>query len=178
MSRDREGSVERQSIGRAVHAARESAGLSRAELAQACGLKKRRIDAIEHGRVVTAAHELRSIAVACEVDFGSLVPPGYGLTLTPGGAARRSTDQLQGGEALDALLREYVSMVLELRSVPPEQLASIRQQDLTELARALGGTPEAIEARLTELLGTTDRSATTLRETILPSTNAAWADWN
>jgi hypothetical protein len=67
-------------------------------------------------------------------------------------------------------------MVLDLRSLAPEQLTSIRQDDLTELARALGGTPEAIETRLTQLLGTTDGSAAALRASILPSSNPAHAN--
>ena len=34
--------------------------------------------------------------------------------------------------------------------------SSLRQDDLAELARVVGGTPEAIDARLTELLEATD----------------------
>jgi transcriptional regulator with XRE-family HTH domain len=175
MFREREVRVERRTIARRVLETRESAGLSRAELARIGGLTKRRLDSIEHGRVSASESELRAVAAACEVDVGALIPLGYQFTLAAS-ATTTSSSQLQGDAALDALLREYVSMVLDLRSLAPEQLTSIRQDDLTELARALGGTPEAIETRLTQLLGTTDGSAAALRASILPSSNPAHAN--
>jgi hypothetical protein len=70
--------------------------------------------------------------------------------------------------AQDALLREYLAMVLELRDAPDMAPASIRQDDLSELARALGGNPEAIESRLVELLGTDSAQAWELRTTLWP----------
>jgi transcriptional regulator with XRE-family HTH domain len=75
--------------------------------------------------------------------------------------------------APDALLREYLSMLLELRDTQRISPTSLRQEDLSELAAALGGTPEAIEARLMELLGTDEQEAWQLRTTILPSLGAA-----
>jgi len=77
------------------------------------------------------------------------------------------------GVAPDALLREYLSMLLELRDTQRISPTSLRQEDLSELATALGGTPEAIEARLMELLGTDEQEAWQLRTTILPSLGAA-----
>ena len=60
-------------------------------------------------------------------------------------------------------------MVQELRQAQGLPLSSLRQHDLSELAIALGGTPEAIEARLIELLDTDRRHAEQLRASIMPS---------
>lgn len=94
------------------------------------------------------------------------------LTIAEGVTSNRATGELQGEAAFDALLREYLSMVLELRNSREAAPSSIRQDDLCELARALGGTPEAIEVRLMQLLGTDQHNAWQVRSTILPSLGA------
>ena len=94
--------------------------------------------------------DLGAIAVACGIGATDLVRP-------------------QIDPAFDALLREYISMVLELRRASTIPAVSLRQEDLTELAKALGGTPELIEARLIELLGTDAEGASEMREAMLPS---------
>jgi hypothetical protein len=65
-----------------------------------------------------------------------------------------STQEVRGREALDTLLREYLAMVVELRSGQTVTPPTLRHEDLVELATALGDTPESIEARLVALLST------------------------
>ena len=54
-------------------------------------------------------------------------------------------------------------MVRDLRGTSAIPPSSLRHDDLTELGRVLGGTPEAIEARLVELLTTDLPDAQRLR---------------
>lgn len=152
---------------------RRAKGLSRAQLADSSGLSRRTIASLERGRASLPEGDLSALARACGVEAGELDPPGYNLTLTVGASSDGTISGLQGEAALDALLREYVSMVVELRESRQFLPASLRQDDLCELARALGGTPEAIEARLIELLGTDQHEAWQLRTTIVPSLGAA-----
>ena len=51
-----------------------------------------------------------------------------------------------GRTRLEALLQEYLSMVVEMRSGRPVTAPSLRHEDLVELAASLGDTPESIEA--------------------------------
>ena len=59
-------------------------------------------------------------------------------------------------------------MIYELRNLPPGTRPPMREEDLAALADALGGTPEAIEARLGELIGASRDEAARLRVMILP----------
>jgi hypothetical protein len=81
-----------------------------------------------------------------------LLPPGYSLRVlvhdTPDG-----TREVAGQHALDALLQEYLAMVVEMRAGRPVTAPSLRHEDLVELAASLGDSPESIEARLVALLG-------------------------
>jgi transcriptional regulator with XRE-family HTH domain len=136
--------------GPRIKAVRTEHGLSRSQLARASGLRRHDIAAFEEGTAVPTASDLGAIAVACGVGAADLLRP----RMDP---------------AFDALLREYLSMVLELRRASTIPAVSLRQEDLTELAKALGGTPELIEARLIELLGTDAEGASELRAAMLPS---------
>ena len=69
-------------------------------------------------------------------------------------------------QAMDRLLREYLAMVMELRNAPVNAM-TLRNADLSELALALGGTPDAIEARLRELLRADEQDVTELRRAIM-----------
>ena len=125
------------------------------------GLHARRMAAIERGRAAPSDDELVAIADACGVDATSLVPPQTSAHF----------EELGSGPAMDALLREYLAMVIELRNAPLTAM-TLRDTDLSELAKALGGTPAAIEARLRELLGADEFVASDLRETLLLATGS------
>ena len=107
----------------------------------------------------------------CNVPVFDLLPPGYSLRVlvhdTPDGAR-----EVAGAHALEALLQEYLSMVVEMRSGRPVTAPSLRHEDLVELAASLGDTPESIEARLVALLGADTDDAAAIRSMILPSTAA------
>ncbi|HEX5585735.1 MAG TPA: helix-turn-helix transcriptional regulator, partial [Acidimicrobiia bacterium] len=140
--------------GRNLAVARRGSGMSVNDLARATGVGRRRVRAIERGSAMPTSLELEALADACGVSVTDLVPPGSNLRLLDRDGRRSGNGALEGELALDALLREYISMVLELRNAERLPASTLREEDLVELARALGGSPEAIEARLIELLGT------------------------
>ncbi len=96
--------------------------------------------------------DLRTLADACGVDVGEFAPPNLRLALAAHALSDRGAVRLEGEAARDALLREYVLMLVDLRGSAGVPASSLRQDDLAELARVVGGTPEAIEGRLTDLL--------------------------
>jgi transcriptional regulator with XRE-family HTH domain len=158
-------------FGRFLEAARGRAGLSQRRLARASRLSSRRIASLERGDDVPTEAELGALAHGCNVSVFDLLPPGYSLRVlvhdTPDGAR-----EVAGAHALEALLQEYLSMVVEMRSGRPVTAPSLRHEDLVELAASLGDTPESIEARLVALLGADSDDAAAIRSMILPSTAA------
>ena len=158
-----------QTTGDRVRQLRGVAGLTRAQLAKRSGVPRRTISLVERGQGEASLDELAAVAAACGVDAGELAPPpANDLALVRPGVSPLTTAPIRGDAALDALLREYLSMVSELRS-DLGGADSLRHDDLSELARALGGSPEAIEARLIELMGSDAQEAWELRVAILPS---------
>ena len=155
-------------FGLRLHRLRRSNAMSRARLAWASGLSRRRVASLERGKASISAADLTALAEACGVDVDVLTRPELRITNVPGPMSQGS-EELRGEAATDALLREYVSMVVELREFRALSPADLRQDDLSELAQALGGTPEAIEARLVELLGADEEQASRLRTAISPS---------
>jgi transcriptional regulator with XRE-family HTH domain len=160
--------------GERLRRLRATRGMSRAGLAKRSGVRRRTIASLERGRREPSADELSAIAAACDVGVSALAPsPEPGLALAGGRSSAGGIEPIRGQLAFDALLREYLSMVVDLRQGRHAAANSIRQDDLTELARALGKTPEAIEARLMALLGTDEHEASQLRMAITPSLGAA-----
>jgi hypothetical protein len=96
--------------------------------------------------------DLRTLAEACGVDVDELAPRNLRLALAAHALSDQGAVQLEGEAARDALLREYVLMLVDLRGSVDVPASSLRQDDLEELARVVGGTPAAIEDRLTYLL--------------------------
>lgn len=147
--------------------AREAKGLSRAQLARASGVRRRRIAAFERGRGTMSEQDLEAVASACEVEPALLVPPGYFLRLAVG--ADPSDPAGTAPATFDTLLREYLSMVVELRGSSDSLAATIRHEDMQELAKALGGTAELIEDKVMALLATDRAHAARVVRTILPT---------
>jgi transcriptional regulator with XRE-family HTH domain len=157
-------------FGRCLESTRRTADLSQRKLAKRSGISVRRIDELEQGAAEPTDRELGALAQACRVSVFELLPAGYTLRVL---AQDESTGvrELEGGEASDALLREYLSMVVELRSGRPVTPPTLRHDDLVELAAALGDSPEAIEARLVSVLDADESTAPAIRSLILPSTS-------
>jgi transcriptional regulator with XRE-family HTH domain len=158
-------------LGRQLRQVRRKQGLSRAEVARSAGLTRRELAAYERGRIVIPESDLWCLAGSCGVDVNELMPDrtplriGSGLSsLAMGDSIRRLREP---GEP-EGLLREYLSMVYELRNLPPGSRIPLRESDLALLADALGGTPDTIEDRLVELIGASREEAARLRAMILP----------
>ncbi len=158
-------------LGRQLRQVRRNQGLSRAEVARSAGLTRRELAAYERGRIVIPESDLWCLAGSCGVDVNELLPDrtplriGSGLSsLAMGDSIRRLREPGQP----DGLLREYLSMVYELRNLPPGSRIPLRESDLATLADALGGTPDVIEEQLIELIGASHEEAARLRAMILP----------
>lgn len=165
---------ELDAFGRSLAAARTEAGLSTRKLARMSGIEHKRMVALEAGAASPTDRELGLLAQGCGTTVFALLPPGYGFEVlaTDGTANASSLEPAAGEHALDALLREYLSMVVEMRAGRAVTAPSLRHDDLVELAAALGDTPEAIEERLVSLLGAGADDAPAIRSLILPSTAA------
>ena len=143
-------------VGERLGELRRTLGMSQAELARASGVSRREIAALERGRSSVSDADLHTLADACGVEIGVLAPPNLRLAVAAHALSDQGAVWLEGDAARDVLLREYVAMLVELRGATNVPTSSLRQDDLAELARVVGGTPEAIDARLTELLEATD----------------------
>src|SRR5262249_26805014 len=158
-------------VGRHLRTVRKAQGLSRAEVARSAGLTRRELAAYERGRIPVPDSDLWCLAGSCGVDVSELLPSRDKLiansdlgSLTVGDSVAR----LRAGASSDGLLRESLEMTYELRNLPPGPGPPMREEDLAALADTLGGTPEAIEARLHELIGVPREEAARLRAMILP----------
>ncbi len=158
-------------FGPLLEAARVEAGLSPRQLAKKSGVAQRRVADLERGADVPSEQEIGVLAQACQVSVFALVPPGYSLRVLDHDGSSSGPRVIVGSDAFDALLREYLSMVVELRSGRAIAPPTLRHDDLVELAAALGDTPDAIEARLLQLLGTDAAQAHATRSMILPSSD-------
>ncbi len=160
--------VHERDPARHLRALRESKGLSRKQVARSSGLSQRKLSAFEHGRASMSESDLLALGAALDVEPSALVPAGYRLALVQGtsGSVPQASD---ADAALDTLLREYLSMVVELRGSADGLESSLRHEDLKELSRALGGTPEAVEAKVMQLLATGPHEASHITRTIMPS---------
>lgn len=164
-----------EDFGRRLRQLRHDIGMSRAQLARASGLSRWKLARFERERASISEVDLSALAETIGVEVGVLRGPGHNLSVAAGPLSNGAAGELRGEAALDALLREYLAMVVELRDSHQGMPTILRQDDLTELARTLGGTPQAIEARLRELLGTDAQGACALRTTILPSQGVSHA---
>jgi transcriptional regulator with XRE-family HTH domain len=171
VERTQTGGTSSKDTGRQLRQVRRKQGLSRSEVARSAGLTRRELAAYERGRIVIPESDLWCLAGSCGVDVNELLPGREPLkvgsdlsSLAMGDSIRR----LREPAPPDGLLREYLSMVYELRNLPAGSRVPLREPDLVALADALGGTPEAIEARLVDLIGTSQEEAARLRAMILP----------
>jgi transcriptional regulator with XRE-family HTH domain len=155
-------------VGARVHELRCERNWSEQQLARAAGITKRQLMRIEQGRAPATPDEVLQIACALGVHVADLTATTEPLTIVASPASG-SSHKLTGAAAYEALLREYLSMVFELRNVTSFSHADLRQRDLTELSRALGETPRAIEARIAQLLDTDAEGAAGVRSTLAPS---------
>ena len=162
---------EPREVGRQLRHVRRKQGLSRSEVARSAGLTRRELAAYERGRAEVPESDLWCLAGSCGVDVSELLPNRAPVKVSSdlsllaiGDSIRYLRDPVDD----DEMLREYLSMIYELRNLPPGSRIPLRERDLMSLADALGGSPERIEARLIGLIGMSHQEAAQLRAMILP----------
>ena len=130
-------------LGRQLRQVRKQKGLSRSEVARSAGLTRRELAAYERGKVAVPESDLWCLAGSCGVDVGELLPNRDPLqissdlsSLTVGNSIRH----LRATQERDGVLREYLSMIYELRNLPPGSrvpVARDRPRDAGRRARRL-----------------------------------------
>ncbi len=150
-------------FGARLRLLRRTNGMSRSRLARSSGLSRRTIASVERNRTILTEEDRVALAGACGVDLEVLTSTTPDLSLALAASPGDDT------EPLEALLREYVMMVLELREAGEAAPSSIRQEDLTELARGSAALPRSSRRELMELLHTDEEHAWQARTAILPS---------
>src|SRR3954471_23140790 len=130
-----------QAFGRLLEAARVQAQLSPRQLAKKSGVAGRRLTDLHEGVEAPTDREIGVLAQACGVSVFALLPPGYSLRVLAHDDSS-APREVVGDTAAEALLREYLSMVVELRSGRVIAAPTLRHDDLVELADALGDTPD------------------------------------
>jgi transcriptional regulator with XRE-family HTH domain len=140
-----------QTFATRIRSTREAAGLSATRLSTLSGVTRRRLAVLERGDDVPTEQELGVLAQSCGAAVFDLIPTGFGLRLRVGDTGRGATE-VSGEPALDELLRNYLSMVRELRSGRAVTVPSLRHDDICQLAKLLGDTPEGIQSRLVGLI--------------------------
>jgi transcriptional regulator with XRE-family HTH domain len=159
-----------KAVGRTLRQVRKQQGLSRSVVARSAGLTRRELSAYERGRVEVPESDLWCLAGSCGVEVGELLPRREPLRINGDLTAIGVGDTVRRlrAPAPDGLVHEYLAMIYELRNLPAGSRIPLRQPDLVALAEALGGTPEAIERRLVDLIGASPNEAARLRAMILP----------
>ena len=158
-------------MGAALRAARRAAGVRRRDAAGRVGLKTAALRNYERGSEPVPDDVAGRLADAYDCDVSTLLPnrdvapvilePGY-LRVGPASKTLRSDDPHP-----DEVLKGYLSLLYDMRDLKPGTRIPLRDHDLDALAEALGGTSDAIEARLIELMHVTRDEAAAMTATLL-----------
>ena len=143
----------------------------RRDAAGRVGLKTAALRNYERGSEPVPDDVAGRLADAYDCDVSTLLPnrdvapvilePGY-LRVGPASKTLRSDDPHP-----DEVLKGYLSLLYDMRDLKPGTRIPLRDHDLDALAEALGGTSDAIEARLIELMHVTRDEAAAMTATLL-----------
>jgi transcriptional regulator with XRE-family HTH domain len=158
-----------QRFGAALRAARRAVGLRRRDAAARSGLQTSELRNYERGSVVTPEDVVRRLAAEYGCDAAALLPRRAPVVIEPGRlhVGRLSATLGSDNPQPDEMLKGYLSLLYELRSKKPGTRIPLRDHDLDTLAEALGGTSDAIETRLIELMHVSRDEALAMTATLL-----------
>lgn len=165
---DRSRQASLPSLGARLRAARQGRRIPLGRAAEAAGIE----------RADLAAYEADERAIPSRVVDGLLAL--YGTTLAHLAPEREGDDVRLAGDVLHvaserrgvgddeaSVLDAYLGLVYQLRGLRRGDPIPLRDDDLDALARALGGEPAEIEARLVELMHCTPEEAVRIRKVLL-----------
>jgi transcriptional regulator with XRE-family HTH domain len=158
-----------QRVGAALRAARRGVGLRRRDAAARIGLQSSELRNYERGSVPAPEDVVDRLAREYGCDTATLLPSRATVVLEPGylHVGGSSTTMRSDDPKPDEVLKGYLSLLYELRSKKPGTRIPLRDHDLDALADALGGSSDAIETRLTELMHVSRDEAASLTATLL-----------
>ena len=158
-----------QRLGAALRMARRGAGIGRRDAAARIGLQPSELRDYERGSVAVPEDVVDRLAGEYGCDAATLLPSRTTVVVEPGYLhVGGSTATLRSdGSHPDEVLKGYLGLLYELRSKKPGTRIPLRDHDLDALADALGGTSDAIEMRLIELMHVSRDEAAALTATLL-----------
>lgn len=154
-------------LGRLLHAARRSRGLTLRSAARTTGIPRPTLAAYERGVETAPAEHLAQLADAYATSVEALlggrdVVRVEGASISAGGKVR-----VLASQAGEAVLGGYVDLIRELRGARPGDPLPLRTADLEALAVAIGSDVDDVEARIVEILGCTPEQAAAIHREML-----------
>lgn len=158
------------SVGEHLRGLRERRGLPRRRVARSVGVGWTSVASWELGRRHVPASTAPDLARLYDVEVEDLRPP---RRPSPIRVTREAVSvgevqrPLEGEPDVESVLERYLDAVYALRGLRRADDLALRDEDVEELAAALGDEPEEIERRLMQLVRCTREEARTLRKALL-----------
>lgn len=154
-------------LGRLLHAARRSRGLTLRSAARTTGIPRPTLAAYERGVDTAPAEHLALLAGAYRSSVEALlggrdVVRVEGASISAGGKVR-----VLASQAGEVVLGGYVELIRELRGARPGDPLPLRTADLEALAVVIGSDVDDVEARIVEILGCTPEQAAVIHRELL-----------
>jgi transcriptional regulator with XRE-family HTH domain len=146
-------------MSRRITEGREGAGLGRREAARRLGVTARHLRAWERGRGGIPKDVRTGMASLYGLPLTDLVPARPDVASDGDGMITIGSVAFSVRGATDNSLREFLDGVRSQRKLAGDAEVAIRADEAVVLAGVLGGTPEAIVARIRQLLDVTDDEA-------------------
>ena len=146
-------------MSRRITEGREAAGLGAREAADRLGVSPRQLRAWERGEPGIPRAVRTAMAALYGLPLTDLVPPRADVAFDGGGTISIGSVSFSVRGATDSSLREFLTAVRSQRNLAGDTEVPVRADEAVVLAGVLGGTPEAIVARIRQLLDVTDDEA-------------------
>jgi transcriptional regulator with XRE-family HTH domain len=154
-------------LGRMLRDARRRHGLKRRDVATATGIPADRLRAYERGTVPIPAEACARLVGHYGDDLTAHVPLRVPVHVGERRIVAGEEVRALATRRADDVLRAYTELLLRLRHARPGEPVPLRASDLAALAAAVGDDADAVETRITELLGCTREEAAGLRAALM-----------
>lgn len=154
-------------LGRLLRDARKRAGMKRRVAARRAGVSADELRRFERGDDLVPAAVCARLAEVYGDDLTAHVPLRIPVQLHEHWLVAAGAVQPVGTTRPEDVLAGYAALLRRLRGARPGEPLPLRAADLAALSAALGGTPEDVERRISELLGCSREEASALRADLL-----------
>jgi len=154
-------------LGSLLQAARKRRGWKRREAATHVRITPAQLRDYERGTTPVPAEICARLAECYGDDLTAHIPLRLPVQVDDGWIVAATDAESSGSGRAEDVLRGYVQLLTRLRGAKPGEPVALRATDLAAIAEAVNGDPEAVEARIVELLGCTRAEAARLRSQLL-----------